>query len=413
MNAYMKIKLIALFILVLSATEKSFAQQPLTLDQAIQTALKNNLSLRVAEFDVQSQRSLKGTAFDLPKTSVTMMKGQYNSNEKADNNLSVTQTIPFTALGSQGRYNRSLLASSEFQLSVTRNELIYQIRQVYLELTYAKARQKLLLRQDSIYQGFLKAAAARYKTGETKMLEQATAETQANEVKNQLRQNAAKVSSLQSELRVLINTDVMPDAADELRAFHSGTADSLLLNNNPSLQYMNQQIEVATSQKKLEAARFAPDIVVGAFSQTLIGTANTETGVIATNNDRFTGFQVGLAIPLWFGPHLSRVRAAQFNKQAAESNYAYFRQTLESQQQQAINQHEAARNSLAYYESSALVNAELILTQSQVAFRGGEITYTEYLMALRNAVSVNENYLATLWDYNKSIIYIEYLSGNQ
>ncbi len=413
MNTYMKIKLIALFILVLGAGINSFAQQSLTLDQTIQTALKNNLSLRAAEFDVQSQRSLKGTAFDLPKTSVTLMKGQYNSNEKGDNNLSVTQTIPFTALGSQGRYNRSLLASSKLQLSVTRNELIYQIRQVYLELTYTKARQKLLLRQDSIYEGFLKAAGARYKSGETNMLEQATAETQLNEVKNQIRQNTAKVSSLQSQLRALLNTDVMPDAADELSEFHSGAADSLLLTNNPSLQYMNQQIEVAGSLKKLEAARFAPDIVVGAFSQTLIGTAHTETGVIATNSDRFTGFQVGLAIPLWFGPHLSRVRAAQFNKQAAESNYAYFRQTLESQQQQALNQYEAARNSLTYYKSSALVNAELILTQSQIAFQGGEITYTEYLIALRSAVSVNENYLTTLWDYNKSIIYIEYLSGNQ
>lgn len=413
MNTYMKIKLIALFILVLGAGTNSFAQQSLTLDQTIQTALKNNLSLRAAEFDVQSQRSLKGTAFDLPKTSVTLMKGQYNSNEKGDNNLSVTQTIPFTALGSQGRYNRSLLASSKLQLSVTRNELIYQIRQVYLELTYTKARQKLLLRQDSIYEGFLKAAGARYKSGETNMLEQATAETQLNEVKNQIRQNTAKVSSLQSQLRALLNTDVMPDAADELSEFHSGAADSLLLTNNPSLQYMNQQIEVAGSLKKLEAARFAPDIVVGAFSQTLIGTAHTETGMIATNSDRFTGFQVGLAIPLWFGPHLSRVRAAQFNKQAAESNYAYFRQTLESQQQQALNQFEAARNSLTYYKSSALVNAELILTQSQVAFQGGEITYTEYLIALRSAVSVNENYLTTLWDYNKSIIYIEYLSGNQ
>lgn len=413
MNTHMKIKLIALFIFVLGLTEESFAQQALTLEQTIQTGLKNNLSLRSAEIGVEAQRSLKGTAFDLPKTSVTLMRGQYNSNETGDNNLSISQTIPFTAFGSQGRYNRSLLSSSKLQLKVTRNELIFQIQQVYLDLVYTKERQKLLMRQDSIYEGFLKAAGARYKSGETNMLEQATADTQANEVKNQLRQNAARITSLQSQLRALINIEVLPDAADDLKEFPSGAADSLLLINNPSLQYMNQQIEVATSQKKLESAKFAPDIVIGGFSQTLIGTAHTETGVIASSGDRFTGFQVGLAIPLWFGPHLSRVRAAQYNKQAAETNYAYFRQTLESQQQQALQQYEAARNSLTYYKSSALVNAELILTQSQVAFQGGEINYTEYLIALRNAVSVNENYLITLRDYNQSIIYIEYLSGNQ
>jgi cobalt-zinc-cadmium resistance protein CzcA len=77
-----------------------------------------------------------------------------------------------------------------------------------------------------------------------------------------------------------------------------------------------------------------------------------------------------------------------------------------------LERYQATRSSLDYYQSSALVNAQLILTQSQAAFRGGEINYAEYLMGLRNALSVQENYLSTLRDYNQSIIYIDYLSGN-
>lgn len=410
MKKYMNIKLIV-FILVLAGNVS--AQDSFTMEQAVESALKNNISLKAASLETESQRSLKGTSFDLPKTSVTLMRGQYNSYAKNDNNVTVLQTIPFTAFGSQGRYNRASLALSELNVDVTRNELIYQVRQVYVDLAYANARQKLLLKQDSIYQGFLKASTARYSSGETNLLEKATAETQANEVKNQLRQNAATIAGLKTQLKTYINGSSMPEVSDELRELPATTADSMLLANNPSLKFMNQQIEVAASQKKLEAARFAPDIVIGGFSQTLIGVENTEDGSFASSSDRFTGFQVGLAIPLWFAPHRARVKAAEYNRQAAENKYTYYQRTLEGQQQQALEQYNAARNSLDYYKSSALVNADLILTQSQAAFKGGDINYTEYLMGLRNALSVRESYLSTLRDYNQSIIYIEYLSGNQ
>jgi cobalt-zinc-cadmium resistance protein CzcA len=410
----MKIKLIASMILLCPWLGNMVcAQDMLTLDQAIQAALKNNVSIKAAQYDVQSQQSLKGTAFDLPKTNVSLLYGQYNSYAKSDNNVTVTQNIPFTVFGSQGKLNRANIAASELKQAVAENELIYQLKQVYLQLTYARARQTLLIQQDSIYEGFLKSAVVRYKTGESNLLEQTTAETQRNEVKNQLRQNEAEIYGLRTQLRTLINSRSLPDTGNELAEFDHDIADSLLAPGNPTLGYLNQQIEVAESQKRLEAARFAPEILIGGFSQTLAGVEHIESGTLASNSERFTGFQLGLSIPLWFAPYRSRVRAAEFSSKAAEHTYAYYAQTLEAQQQQAIMQYQVATNSLAYYRSSALPNADLILKQSQAAFRGGEIGYAEYLMGLRNAIAIKENYLTTLRDYNQSIIYIEYLSGNK
>lgn len=413
-NMDMKLKLITpLILLMLGLGNILYAQDMLTMDQAIQAALKNNVSIHAAQYEVQSQQSLKGTAFDLPKTNVSLLYGQYNSYAKNDNNLTVTQTIPFTVFGSQGKLNRANIAASELRQQVTENELIYQLKQVYLQLTYAKARQSLLIQQDSIYEGFLKAAASRYRSGEANLLEQTTAETQRNEVKNQLRQNDAEIYGLRSQLKTLINGGALPDTGNELTEFEHDVADSVSALQNPTLGYLNQQIEVAKSQKSLEVARFAPEILIGGFSQTLIGVENTEDGTFASSSKRFTGFQVGLSIPLWFFPYKSRVRAAEFNRKAAESTFAYYSQTLEGQRQQAIMQYDVAKNSLAYYRSSALPNADLILKQSQAAFRGGEIGYAEYLMGLRSAITIKENYLTTLRDFNQSIIYIEYLSGNK
>ncbi|MBL7870978.1 MAG: TolC family protein [Cyclobacteriaceae bacterium] len=386
----------------------------LTVQQAIDVALKNNAGIKTVAYEVESQRQLKKTGFDLPKTSVSLQYGQYNSFVKNDNNITIAQSIPFAVWGSQVSLNRSLLASSELKKAFTENELVYQVKQVYYQLAFVKARHELLLQQDSIYEGFLKSASLRYKTGETKLLEQATAETQRNEVKNQLRQNESTATILRTQLQTLLNSERLPDISENgLTEIPFDVLQDTALSTNPFLSYVRQQVEVAKSLKKVETAKFAPDLSIGYFNQTLIDAIDFENGAVASSNTRFTGFQVGVSIPLWFIPHQGRVKAAEFNRQAAESNYTNQQKIIQGQSQQAAQLYGKNRNSLEYYRSSALPNAELILKQSQIAFRGGEIGYAEYLLGVRNAISIKEGYLQTLSDYNQSIIYIEFLSGTK
>jgi cobalt-zinc-cadmium resistance protein CzcA len=114
---------------------------------------------------------------------------------------------------------------------------------------------------------------------------------------------------------------------------------------------------------------------------------------------------------LWFVPNQARIRAAELNKQAIQSNYRNYQIGLRGQIQQAIQQYRRSKSSLNYYQTSALPNADLILKQSQASFRGGEIGYAEYLLGVRNAISIKDGYFQTLNEYNQSIIYIEFLTG--
>jgi len=410
-------KVIITIVWIAVAMAAAAQTEKLTVDQAIGIALKNNFGIKASSYDVESQRQLKKTSFDLPKTNVSMLYGQYNSYAKNDNNFTITQSIPFAALGSQGALNRSLIASSQLKKAATENELTYQVKQVYYQLAFVQARRSLLSQQDSIYEGFLKAASLRYKTGEANLLEQTTAETQRNEVENQMRQNEANSKILRTQLRTLLNVELLPEIAEgELNILSlNELPDSLALAANPTLAFVRQQVQVAQNQKKIEAAKFAPELLVGYFNQTLIGVVDTETGsgTIATSNDRFSGFQVGISLPLWFAPHQGRWKAAEFKKLEAQSNYQLSRANLLGQLQQATEQYLKNKNSLDYYRTSALPNAELILKQSQIAFRAGEIDYALYLLGVRNAITIKESYLQTLNDFNQSIIYIEFLSGNK
>ena len=405
---------ILLMFIFLSGAYPLFSQgNVLTVEQAIERALKNNATIKNSQYELESQRQLRRTSFNLPKTDVTLLYGQYNSYVSNDNNLTVTQVIPFSALGSQGSANRALVRLGEIKQAVTENDVVYQVRQVFHQLVYTNARYELLQRQDSIYEGFLKAASLRYQTGETNILEQTIAEGRRNESGNQLKQLLVEITKLRTQLRLLLNSEELPETTGELSPIPIETArDTMDYISNPSLAHMRQRVEVALREKKLQTARAAPDLLIGFFSQTLIGGPSNETGVVATGKNRFTGFQVGLALPLWYPAYHARVKAADFDRQAAENNFDYHQKSLRAQIVQATEQVNTYKSSLDYYITSGLSNADRMLQQSQIAFREGEITYAEYLLGVNNAMTIREGYLTTLNDYNQAVIYIEYLTGN-
>jgi heavy metal efflux system protein len=401
-------------IFILCSACITVSAQTISIDQVIQEAVKNNAMLRSYALAADEQQQLKRTSFDLPKTAVSLLYGQYNSIARNDNNITVSQTIPFTVFGSQAAFNRSLAIASELKKAGAENELIYQVRQTYYHLAYLQARHELLLQQDSIYTGLLKSASLRFKSGETNLLEQVTAEAESYQVKNLLRENLADLAVYRDRLLMLTNStalqDIMPDAFGEV----APPADTTSVSLNPALSYSRQQVEVSLNQKRLERARLAPDFTVGFFTQTLIGYQNINSQEQYFGGDkRFHGFQVGIALPLWFAPHAARIRAAEYNRKSAQSGFEYQQQLLQGEMKQAMEGFKKNRNSLVYYKTSALPNSALILRHAGLAFKNGEIGFTEYLLSVKNAISIRENYLRTLNSYNQSVFTIEFLSGNQ
>ena len=128
---------------------------------------------------------------------------------------------------------------------------------------------------------------------------------------------------------------------------------------------------------------------------------------------RFQGFQVGIGISIFNSANKAKVKAAEVNKQIAGNNYELNQTEIQSKYQQAVLEYLKNKNSIAYYKTSALPNADLILKQTIASYSKGEIGYAEYLMGIKNAIGIKENYLKALHQYNQSIINIEYLSGKK
>lgn len=390
-----------------------------SLDQAIETATANNPGLKAVALQTRQEEALKGGSWNLPKTSFSLTYGQYNSIYTNDNQFNISQSMAFpTVYIHQKKLAKARIAASEGKHLETQNELVQQVKATWYALWMEKEKQRVLQEQDSLFQEFVKAATLRYQTGESNLLEKTMAVSQGAEVKVKLQQNLSNMEILQIRLQTLLNTHSPVEMkADSLQARES---TALLARQsvaeNPTLAWFAQQKEVAAQEKAVEKSKMLPEITVGYFNQSLNGPNQDLEGnpVVFTSRNRFTGFQAGVAIPLFAAKsNLASIRAAEFKKQESEAQQQAIRLSLEGQLRSLTQQYEKYRSSLAYYKQNALPQATLLLKQAQKGFKSGNIDYVEYLQGLTQALTVRMNYLDILNEYNQTLIQTEFILGIQ
>jgi len=395
-------------------TPNAQTTKTINLRQAVQMALDSNLAVRSSAYSLEVQKALKGASWDIPKTLIDGQYGQFNSYTK-DNNFTVSQSFAFpTAYINQNKLTNANVKSSEWQLKASQLEIATQVKQVYWQLAYLHSKQKLFAYQDSLYSGFLRAAELRAKTGETNRLEMITARSQSLEVKNQLQQVGADLVIYNQKLQTLLNTESAFYPVDTVlhRVDFSLITDSSAIAGNPSVGYVQQQVEISRFEKKLERSRMLPDFSIGYFSQTMQGIQEVN-GIPRSfgPGDRFTGIQAGIAIPIWFVPFASKTKAAELKEQVAQTNAEYYYQSLSGNYRSLMGEYAKYNNSVEYYEKQAVPEADLIIDQATRSYKAGAMDYLDYVLNLNRALDIKQNYLDALSSYNQTIINIEFITG--
>lgn len=407
--------LLLTMVLLSGVCESSHAQslKVISMKEAMDIAVQNNQRIKAAQHQVEYSERIKGTSTEIGKTSATFTYGQYNGYPD-DNNITITQSIPFpVAMVRQSQYYNAAAKSAEYSKDMTRAEILFDVKTIYCRLQAAKAAQRYLQRQDSLYVLFLKSADLKLRTGEGNALEKATAESQLYEIRMQKFQDDADIRIFETQLQNILNSEetvTVTSGKVEVLTLSLGK-DSGTVSNNPALKYFAQQVKVAEAGKNVQRADLLPDITVGYFNQTLQGTVNERNGAVAGASDRFQGFTIGLAFPLWAKPQLSRIQANEASKDAAIATYEWQQKNLESQYSKAFQEYLKFKSSKEYYEHNALPLAEQIEKNAVRNYQSGNIGYLEFQQGVNRAISIQQNYLKIINQYNQSIISIEYLAG--
>jgi heavy metal efflux system protein len=390
----------------------ALAQSPISLQTAIDTAFKNNLSIKNEKLKTEYQQKLIKTAKIIPPTNVIGDFGQINS-FYTDTKLSVTQTISFPKVYS----SRKNLLSKEWESSVLNTavketELRKQVSKVYYNLLYLQQKEKLLHRTDSLFSEFLEKATLRFNKGESNILEKTTAENQRGQIGLQLNQLKQDMELLQLQFQLLLNTNTvfMPDS-EEFKKDITSFGDSSSLTTHPFVQFYQQQKQVASMETQVEKSKLLPELILGYNIMSIRGTGanNKEYNSIP----RFQSVQIGLGIPIFNSGQKARINAAKANEIVAANEYELNLKNFERSYKTALLQYQKNKETVAYFETSALKNANIITTTVNNQFINGDINYLDWVILVNQAISIQSDYIEAIKNLNESAVEINSFSNQK
>jgi cobalt-zinc-cadmium resistance protein CzcA len=213
---------------------------------------------------------------------------------------------------------------------------------------------------------------------------------------------------------VLLNskTALIPSVTEVYRIDYALNSDSISVIQNPYLGFVKQQVAVSQIEKKLERSQMMPDLSIGYFSQTIMGTQDVN-GVSRNFGQgfRFTGVQAGISVPLWIIPYTSRAKAARISENIARTNAENYDKSLTGSYQSLLDEYSKYTSSVDYYEKQAVPEADIIIDQATRSYKAGALDYLDYVLTLNRALAIRQNYLEALNSFNQTIISIEYITG--
>ncbi|MGV3545864.1 MAG: CusA/CzcA family heavy metal efflux RND transporter, partial [Pedobacter sp.] len=400
-----KMPKVATLILVLIgfSVSSANAQQPITLRAALDSLYKNNISLKSSQLKADYSKQLSKTATTIAPLNVNGEYGKFNSN-LVDNRLSVNQS--FSLPNVYARQKDKFLEewkTSLMQKELSKAELTKATTQIFYDLVVLEQLQQLYLQADSSYKKLKQLAELRLKSGESSLLEKASAENQLLQVNTKLKNLKIQELLLQQQLAFLLNTDMqLKPKAEDLKV-QSVFTDTLVWSNHPLIKLQQQEEKAALANTKVEQAKLLPEFNVGYNNTTLRDDVNF------TQSDRFQSFQLGLSIPLFGGSQRNKVKSAKTYQALRKSETDNVSKQISTNLKSAYSQYQQQLLLVESLEKDGLKTAREITSTLNKQLKNGEINYLEWTMLNNQAIGIKESYFDAIQQLNKNITELNYL----
>ena len=396
--------------LICAICGSAFPQSSITLQSAIDRALKNNLTVKNEKLNAEYQKKLKAAAVDIPHTNFTGEYGQINSFYK-DTKFGIGQSISFpTVYAKQKSLQNENYKASVLNIALKEAELKKQVSEVFYQLIFLQQKKIILLKNDSVYAAFLEKANLRFAKGESNILEKATAETQRGQISIQLKQVQQDIEILQLQLQLLLNTETvyMPSAENPKMIF-TATLDTSFVSKHPTMFILQQEKNVSLVNTQLQKSKLFPDLHIAYNNMSIQGTG--ADNVLYSKSIRFSSVQFGVGVPLFFGSQSAKIKSAKLSELISENNFQIGLQSLKTEYQIAFKKYDTQLATVNYFEGTALQNANTITQTANQQFTNGDINYLEWTMLINNATTIQSNYTDAVNNLNQTIIQLNFLTS--
>ncbi|MBK9254118.1 MAG: CusA/CzcA family heavy metal efflux RND transporter [Saprospiraceae bacterium] len=398
------IKSIPILAVLIAAPFSGFTQKKiLNVDEAVEIALNNNSGIKANQLTTRQANEKILTAFNPDKTVL-----YFNYDE---NNLPLLESSgPLRVFGIQqqislpAKYNkRKKLFQAESEIAAG-SEAVYklalekEVRKSYLSIQYLQAIQANLAFVDSIFSDFAVIALKKHLAGESSIIEKMTAEAKSRQIKTEM---AQLEFTLHNHYKSLLA--IMQVTNQEFTIPMNNMMDTLQLSRLPQqsdfvTQLFSARQKVADMNYEVEKSNLFPDIQLQIFRGSSFGTGS------------LWGFQAGLAVPLFAKSGKAAIQVAKTETEIISQINDFKMLQLKTKLENLMTDIERKRIPITYYQTNNKEFADQLVKISFSAYTNGDTDYLHYLQALEVANQIKRQYIEDVYQYNLSIIEINFVT---
>lgn len=380
-----------LFFFLLLAVVSPFtakAQEKVTMDQAIELAKQNHPRLKIASAAIRQVKAGRGEVLELSSTEMNYSWGQLNGELRKDKQWEVTQGLGslLTPFYKNALVNRQV-ETGAFYRQVVEKEVVAEVKRAWAYYLYACNLRALYNDQNKLAEQLQRMGELRYHQGEITLLEKNMTTSMAADMKNRLFQAQEEEKLALSRLNWVCYADrpLVPVDTALVQFPVDYQAPSF---SEVHMNYFQSQANEAKAQLNVERSRFFPELSFGYVRQDILPLKGLNS------------WMVGVSFPVYFLPRRSKIKQAKVAAVIARTEAETNTQNLYNKVSEAVASLRRQSESLRYYTTSALKEADELLKVANLQLQHSETNITEFIQAVNVARDIRRGYLETVYQYN-------------
>ena len=380
-----------LFFFLLLAVVSPFtakAQEKVTMDQAIELAKQNHPRLKIASAAIRQVKAGRGEVLELSSTEMNYSWGQLNGELRKDKQWEVTQGLGslLTPFYKNALVNRQVEMGA-FYRQVVEKEVVAEVKRAWAYYLYACNLRALYNDQNKLAEQLQRMGELRYHQGEITLLEKNMTTSMAADMKNRRFQAQEEEKLALSRLNWVCYADrpLVPVDTALVQFPVDYQAPSF---SEVHMNYFQSQANEAKAQLNVERSRFFPELSFGYVRQDILPLKGLNS------------WMVGVSFPVYFLPRRSKIKQAKVAAVIARTEAETNTQNLYNKVSEAVASLRRQSESLRYYTTSALKEADELLKVANLQLQHSETNITEFIQAVNVARDIRRGYLETVYQYN-------------
>ncbi len=305
------------------------AQTVLTLDEAINRALSQNLGIKVLQNDVKilSNNAVKANAGFSPNVNLTASETPSLGylNQKLSNGSEINRTnisnnlngnIQLSWLLYDGKRMfleldrlKELQGAGEISLRIRSEQLIYDVMRAYFNIVRQQELAKSLEEQLTLFDERLRLASTRLEVGKGNQLDVLQAQSDLSVQKTQLlrQKQAIDMAKLQLNQLMTNGASLLFSVNDSLKIgkpMDYNTLKDNLLNKNLNIALLKRQLGISTILEKQAETLNKPRVALN--SGFTLGRQDNTAGLFLVNQNTGLNAGVTLTYPIFDGGNIKR-----------------------------------------------------------------------------------------------------------